>query len=214
MSQALLLTQCLQNDFVKPIARHERLPNLLHIGYEEARRLMGDKPAEGPIARVMEWAYAQPDEALQLIHIRDWHDPLDIEQMNHLMQFGLHCEAGTPGAEFHPALNMNPVEAIFRKGTDPAVDSYSGFYDNAKAKSTGLMGYLKEKGVTEVAVVGLATDYCVKFTALDALEAGFKVTLIEDAARGVNLSPGDVDAAVRAMREAGVAVTRSEAVTA
>lgn len=100
MSQALLLTQCLQNDFVKPIARHERLPNLLHIGYEEARRLMGDKPAEGPIARVMEWAYAQPDEALQLIHIRDWHDPLDIEQMNHLMQFGLHCEAGTPGAEF------------------------------------------------------------------------------------------------------------------
>lgn len=100
MPQALLLTQCLQNDFVKPLARHERLPNLLHIGYEEARRLMGDNPAEGPIARVMQWAYSQPDEALRLIHIRDWHDPLDIRQMNHLMQFGIHCEADTPGAAF------------------------------------------------------------------------------------------------------------------
>ena len=81
MPQALLLTQCLQNDFVKPVARHERLPNLLHIGYEEALRLMGDNPAEGPVARVMQWAYAQPDEALKLIHIRDWHDAMDLRQM-------------------------------------------------------------------------------------------------------------------------------------
>ena len=100
MSQSLLLTQCLQNDFVKPIARHERQPNLLHIGHEEARRLMGDNPAEGPVARVMQWAYAQTDEALRLIHIRDWHDALDLRQMDHLMHFGLHCEADSEGAAF------------------------------------------------------------------------------------------------------------------
>lgn len=100
MPQALLLTQCLQNDFVKPISRHERLPNLLHIGHEESRRLMGENPHEGPVARVMQWAYAQPDQDLKLIHIRDWHDPLDPRQMDHLMHFGLHCEAGTAGAEF------------------------------------------------------------------------------------------------------------------
>lgn len=100
MPQALLITQCLQNDFVKPVARHEHLPNLLHIGHEEARRLMGDHPSEGPVARMMEWAYAQSDEQLRLIHIRDWHEMGDPRQLNHLMQFGLHCEAGTPGAAF------------------------------------------------------------------------------------------------------------------
>ncbi len=100
MTQALLLTQCLQNDFVKPVSRHERLPNLLHIGHEEARRLMGDKPTEGPIARMMQWAYAQADEDLHLIHIRDWHSASDLDQMDHLLHFGLHCEAGSEGAEF------------------------------------------------------------------------------------------------------------------
>lgn len=125
-----------------------------------------------------------------------------------------HCVQATPGAEFHPDLDMKPVEAIFRKGTDPAIDSYSGFYDNGHAKSTGLAGYLKDKDVTEVAVVGLATDYCVKFTALDALAAGFGVTLIEDAARGVNLSPGDVEKAVAELKAAGVRVVNSDAVLA
>lgn len=100
MTQALLITQCLQNDFVKPIRRHEALPNALHIGTEEARRLMGDIPAEGPVARMMEWAYGLGDDALKLIHLRDWHDSLDIKQMDHLAHFGLHCEADTPGADF------------------------------------------------------------------------------------------------------------------
>ncbi len=100
MTQALLITQCLQNDFVKPIRRHEALPNALHIGAEEARRLMGDIPSEGPVARIMEWAYRLPDETLKLIHLRDWHDGLDLKQMDHLTHFGLHCEADTPGAAF------------------------------------------------------------------------------------------------------------------
>ncbi len=125
-----------------------------------------------------------------------------------------HCVQKTEGAEFHPELDLRPVEAVFRKGTDPAIDSYSGFYDNGRKKSTGLVGYLKEKGVVEVHVVGLATDYCVKFTALDAKQAGFETTVIEDATRGVNLAEGDVDRAIADMKAAGIQVITSDAILA
>ena len=123
-----------------------------------------------------------------------------------------HCVQGSNGAEFHPHLDTRRIEAVFRKGTDPTVDSYSGFYDNAQRRSTGLLGYLKEKGVTEVYVVGLATDYCVKFTAMDARQAGFETVLVADAARGVNLNPGDVEKAIAEMRSAGIRVVNSDAI--
>ena len=97
-----------------------------------------------------------------------------------------HCVQGTPGAGFSPDLHMNHVEAIFRKGMEPGIDSYSGFYDNGHRKATGLGAYLKGRGVTEVWVCGLASDYCVYFTALDGLEQGFKTTLIEDASRPID----------------------------
>ncbi len=100
MSASLLITQCLQNDFVKPIRRFDPIPNHLHVGHSEAARLMGATPAEGPIERVMQWAYAQPDDALRLVHIRDWHDPGNPEQAAHLAQFGDHCLRDTPGAQF------------------------------------------------------------------------------------------------------------------
>lgn len=97
---AALITQCLQHDFVAPVGRYDALPNLLHIGFEEARRLMGENPAEGPVARVMRWAQQQPDAQLKLVHIRDWHDAADPAQQQHLAQFGAHCIRGTPGAQF------------------------------------------------------------------------------------------------------------------
>ncbi|TBR17265.1 isochorismatase family protein [bacterium] len=97
---ALLLTESLQQDFVKPLGRFEPLPNLLHIGPDEARRLMGEDPADGPVARVMRWAYGLPDERLRLVHVRDWHDAQDPAQASHLAQFGSHCLRGTPGAAF------------------------------------------------------------------------------------------------------------------
>ena len=97
---AVLITQCLQHDFVAPVGRYDRLPNLLHIGFEEARRLMGETAGEGPVARVMRWAYQQPDHALKLIHIRDWHDASDPAQKAHFEQFGEHCVKETPGAAF------------------------------------------------------------------------------------------------------------------
>lgn len=94
-----------------------------------------------------------------------------------------HCVQGTSGADFHPGLNTRCVEAIFRKGIDPEIDSYSGFYDNQHLKSTGLAGYLREKGVTAVYGCGLAGDICVYDTLKDALKCGFPTTLIADAAK-------------------------------
>mgnify|MGYP003575606697 CR=1 FL=1 len=96
-----------------------------------------------------------------------------------------HCVQGTPGADFSPLLEANKIETIFRKGTDPEIDSYSGFYDNGHRKSTGLAHYLKGKGITEVYVAGLAADYCVYFTAKDALAEGFETYIIEDATRAI-----------------------------
>ena len=120
-----------------------------------------------------------------------------------------HCVQGSRGAEFAPRLEMNRVEAIFRKGTDPTIDSYSGFFDNGHRKSTGLGDYLAGRGATDVYVLGLATDYCVKFTALDARKLGFRTFLVQDGSRGVELRPGDVARAVEEMRDAGVEVVQS-----
>jgi nicotinamidase/pyrazinamidase len=118
----------------------------------------------------------------------------------------VHCVKNTPGAEFHPALNLDRVARVFRKGTDPAIDSYSGFFDNGHRAATGLAGYLRERGVDQVHVCGLATDYCVKFTALDAIGLGFRVALLEEAARGVELQPDDVRRAIEEMRDHGVKI--------
>ncbi|KIG14973.1 Protein-tyrosine phosphatase-related protein [Enhygromyxa salina] len=97
---SLLITQCLQNDFVKPIGRFDPIPNQLHVGHAEALRLLGETPAEGPVERMMQWAYAQPDELVRVVHIRDWHDPSQPEQRSHLAQFGEHCIRDTEGARF------------------------------------------------------------------------------------------------------------------
>lgn len=97
-----------------------------------------------------------------------------------------HCIQGSKGAEFHPDLETNRIAAIFRKGMNPEIDSYSGFYDNDHAVSTGLSGYLKEKGITEVYFCGLATDICVYHTIRDAMEEGFSAILIEDASQPLN----------------------------
>lgn len=92
-----------------------------------------------------------------------------------------HCVQGTHGAELHPGLDQHRIEAIFRKGMNTEIDSYSGFFDNGHLKSTGLGDYLKGRGVTEVHVCGLAADFCVYFTALDALELGLKSVIADHA---------------------------------
>ena len=97
-----------------------------------------------------------------------------------------HCVQNTDGADFHPNLNMKKVEAIFRKGMDKGIDSYSGFYDNGHEKNTGLAGYLRERKAKELYFSGLAADVCVQFSIKDALKEGFSTTLIEDATRAID----------------------------
>jgi nicotinamidase/pyrazinamidase len=172
--------------------------------------------------RVVPIANRLMDDFKVIVATQDWHpsdhgsfaanhpgkEVFEVTELNGLPQvlWPLHCVQGTNGAEFAPGLEVGRITKVFRKGTDPAIDSYSGFYDNGHRKSTGLGEWLKEQGVKRVTVCGLATDYCVKFTALDAVAEGFEVTLDAAASRGVNLVPGDVDRAVEEMRARGVEI--------
>lgn len=121
-----------------------------------------------------------------------------------------HCVQESRGAEFHPDLDTSLFTEVFRKGTDPAIDSYSGFFDNGHLRSTGMGEWLRDEGVTDIWVMGLATDYCVKFTALDGVKLDFNVRLIEDGCRGVNLEPEDSERAIEEMRGAGVEIVTSD----
>jgi nicotinamidase/pyrazinamidase len=120
-----------------------------------------------------------------------------------------HCVQWTGGAQFHPGLETARICRIFPKGTDPAIDSYSGFFDNARRKSTGLAEWLRQQGVGRLLMLGLAIDYCVKATALDAIALGFPTTLIEDGCRGVGLQADDIPRALAEMARAGVVLATS-----
>jgi nicotinamidase/pyrazinamidase len=117
-----------------------------------------------------------------------------------------HCVQETHGALLAAALDRTRIHHVIRKGTDPTIDSYSAFFDNARHKSTGLAEYFKSKGVDEVHVLGLATDYCVRATVLDAISLGFRVVLLTEGIRGVELSNGDCERAIDEMRRAGAII--------
>jgi nicotinamidase/pyrazinamidase len=123
-----------------------------------------------------------------------------------------HCVQQSPGASFHSALDVAGIMAVVRKGTENDIDSYSGFFDNGHLKSTGLAVYLASRGVTGVWIAGVATDYCVKYTALDALGLALPTAVVIDGCRGVEVNPGDVDAAVAEMRAAGCEIVTSREV--
>lgn len=120
-----------------------------------------------------------------------------------------HCVQGTTGAALHVDLQRDKITEVFPKGTDRTIDSYSGFFDNGHRKATGLGDWLRARWITRVYVMGLATDYCVKATALDARDLGFDTWVIEDGCRPVELHPGDGDRALAAMRGAGVTIVES-----
>jgi nicotinamidase/pyrazinamidase len=132
-------------------------------------------------------------------------DEIEMDGLRQIL-WPVRCVQNTVGAAFVPALNMKQVTEVFQKGTDARIDSYSGFFDNGHRKATGLGDFLKARYVTDVFVAGLATDYCVKFTALDAIGLGFRTHLVEEACRGVNLKSGDVALAIEEMRRAGVEI--------
>ena len=114
-----------------------------------------------------------------------------------------HCIQGSMGASFHSSLNLEKADIIIRKGSNPAVDSYSAFFENDKVTPTGLHGYLKNRKVTDLTLVGLATDFCVAFSALDAANLGYSVTVQLDLARGID-TDGSLNAAIDKMSKAGV----------
>jgi nicotinamidase/pyrazinamidase len=172
-----------------------------------------------PLANVLQQKFSL------IVATQDWHPPnhgsfaanhpgkkqFEGIELNGLPQtlWPVHCVQNTQGAELAPALQRDRISKIFLKGTDPGIDSYSAFFDNGHRKATGLGDLLREQSVKDVYVCGLATDYCVKFTALDAVQLGFQTHLIEDASRGVNLQPNDVANAVIEMKSRGVTIVQS-----
>ena len=135
-------------------------------------------------------------------------DVIDLHGLSQVL-WPPHCVQGTPGAELHPGLDRTRITHVVQKGTDVTIDSYSGFFDNGHRKATGLAEWLRERWITQLYVLGLATDYCVKFTTLDARELGFDVKLVEDGCRGVEMAHGDSEQAIEAMRQAGAAIVES-----
>ena len=134
--------------------------------------------------------------------------PGDVIEWNGLEQilWPDHCVQETPGAAFHHDLNTLGIDKVFQKGVDPAIDSYSTFYDNAHRRSTGLADYLHTHNVDEVYLLGLATDYCVKFSVMDAIRETLRAVVVEDGCRGIDLKPGDVARAFGQMRDAGASI--------
>lgn len=152
---AILITQCLQNDFVRLIDRYEPLPNLLHVGFDEAQRLLGERTEEGPVHSLLRWAYAQPADQLALIHIRDWHNAADPEQKQHLDQFGPHCIMDTEGARFvfepesesrHTIVNASGLNDFVDTNLEQVLSAYRG-----KKIRVGLVGVWTEAKITFLA---------------------------------------------------------------
>jgi nicotinamidase/pyrazinamidase len=145
-------------------------------------------------------ALAADDRFELVVATRDWHPPDHASFAEQGGTWPVHCVAGTPGAELHPALDTEQVDVIVDTGRERDREGYSGFED------TNLEALLRERGIDRVAVVGLATDYCVKYTALEALRAGFHVTVDSTAVRGVDVQPGDSERALDELRAAGASI--------
>jgi nicotinamidase/pyrazinamidase len=137
-----------------------------------------------------------------VIAVQDWHPPHHIS----FKEWPPHCLQGSRGAELSAQLPKEKIEAVFHKGSDLNVDSYSAFFDNERKRQTGLAEYLKKKKITELYFVGLATDYCVLYSVRDALELGFKVWVIEDACKAIH----DQKKPIIEMKERGANIVRSE----
>ncbi len=196
--KALILVD-LQNDFVAP----------------------GALPVPDGVAVVAVANQWMPEYEL-VVATQDWHPPdhLSFASQHQGLQAGQlfeldglpqvawpdHCIQGTRGADFINQLNLHGIHHVVRKGMDRRIDSYSGFFDNGHRQATGLDTFLKQHRVDSVDIMGLATDYCVRFTALDAVACGYETSLILEGCRGVELHPGDIANAIDQMRQAGVSI--------
>jgi len=162
----------------------------------------------------------------KIVATKDWHPadhgsfafnhpgkkPGDVIELEGIQQilWPVHCVQGTPGSEFSPKWHSEKVGKVFYKGTEKNIDSYSSFFDNGHKRATGLGEYLKEKGIKDVYVAGLVTDYCVKYSVLDACHLGFKVFVVLDACCSIELQPGDTQRAIQEMEAAGAKMLTSQ----
>lgn len=161
-----------------------------------------------------------------VVATQDWHPPdhvsfaanhagrqpfeeIDLDGLAQTL-WPVHCVQGTPGASFHPDLDLSRAEAVIRKGVDPRIDSYSGFFDNHRRRRTGLAGYLREREAVDLYFCGLAAEICVAFTMRDALELGFRATLIEDATRP--LDAGEFRRVRRKLGDRGAGFVAADAI--
>ncbi len=157
------------------------------------------------VVATQDWHPANHESFAAVHYFRRPGQVIDLYGLEQVL-WTIHCVQGTFGAEFVNNLNTKKIDKVFQKGTDVKVDSYSGFFDNGKRGSTGLHDYLQKKGVTEVSVMGLALDFCVKFTAADAVDLGYKTNLILNGCRAVNLNEGDDRKAVQYLKNKGVSI--------
>ena len=157
-----------------------------------------------------------------VVATQDWHPPdhgsfaanhegrrpgeiIELDGLEQIL-WPVHCVQDTRGAELIGDLDRAGIRRVFHKGSDRDIDSYSAFFDNGRRRATGLGDFLAESGASEVHLLGLATDYCVKYSALDARRLGLKTCVVLEGCRGVDLDPGDVDTAIREMKDAGVII--------
>lgn len=201
MKSALLLID-LQNDFCQggalAVAEGDNTISVANLAIAACRQ------ATIPVVASQDWHPADH----RSFAVNSAAEPWTQGELEGLPQvwWPVHCVQQQPGADFHPDLNRAALDYIVHKGQNPAIDSYSAFFDNGKRAATGLHAWLQQAQIARLIVMGLATDYCVKFSVLDALELGYQVTLLSDGCRGVNLQPDDSKQAIAAMQQAGAKV--------
>lgn len=196
--KALLLVD-LQNDFMPQGALgvaggHEILPvinELIEMPFDVIVASCDSHPAD--------------HGSFAVTHGKKTGDKIMLEGLEQIL-WPVHCVQGTPGAAFAQGWKKEKIQKVFHKGTEKNIDSYSAFFDNGHRKATGLHDYLREKGITDLYLAGLTTEYCVTFSAFDALHLGYRVFVVIDGCRGVNLKPDDSDKAIKKMKDAGIHV--------
>jgi nicotinamidase/pyrazinamidase len=198
MSHALIVID-LQNDFCPGGALAVPEGDLIVPG---VNRLMAEA---GAVILTQDW---HPGDHASFASQHEGKAPMEMTEMPYGPQvlWPDHCVQGSTGAAFHPDLETDRADLIIRKGYNRAIDSYSAFFENDHVTPTGLEGYLRTRGITELTMVGLALDFCVNFSAVDAAKLGFKVTVRTDLCRAIDLN-GSETAARRGMADAGVTLT-------
>lgn len=208
VSDALLVVD-VQNDFMPSGALPVEQGDTIVPGINALMKLFSDFSAS--VVLTQDWHPAGHHSFASAHKGKAPYDPYDAPGLGPVL-WPDHCVQSTPGADFHPELDTGMAHAAIRKGYHPFIDSYSGFFENDRTTPTGLEGYLHDRGVQRVFVCGLALDYCVFYTALDAIKTGFEVCVVADLTRGVGSPPDSVSTALETLTSAGARFVHSPAI--